>query len=252
MVNILHSLTDDVGEDNCLNCQSILVINRNRIKNVIFMSVKFYKTVKFVYLLLVLIIVGCASQRPPTLIPFSDGEYWVLANDLMFVIRDTGQRIIVPRGFVTDFASVPRIFWTFFPKHGEYTRAAIVHDFLYWQQRCTREQADELFDILMDDSDVDSTTRFTIYAAVRVWGGDAWGENAKARQQGYVRVIPESYINFPIKTKWENYREFLRQVVNDDEQAEEHMSYEPPLYCRALQENVTTPVDVIQIGRAHV
>lgn len=210
----------------------------------IFTSARFHKTVRFVYLLLVLVAVGCASQRPPSLIPFDDGEYWVLGNDLVFTIRKTGQRIVVPRGFVTDFASVPRVFWTFFPKHGEYTRAAIVHDYLYWQQKCSREQADELFDIVMEDSEVDSTSRFTIYAAVRVWGDDAWQENTEARQQGYIRVIPEHYINFPIKTRWEGYREFLRKIIEDDDRAEEYPNSTPPAYCRALEEKEAAPVEV--------
>ncbi len=214
--------------------------------NITFVPIMFYKTVKFVFFLLMLSMLGCASQRPPRLIPFSDGEYWVLGNDLVFAIRDSGEKIIVPRGFVTDFASVPRIFWTFFPKHGEYTRAAIVHDFLYWEQRCTREQADELFDILMEDSDVDSTSRFTIYAAVRVWGGDAWEENTLAKKNHYVRIIPEVYINFPIKTKWENYREFLREDIHDDESLETYSSNEAPLYCNALQKKAVAAEELAQ------
>lgn len=201
-----------------------------------FRTLHIHKTVKLACLLLALTIAGCAVQQPPTLIPFDDGEYWVLGNDLVFPIRDTGQRIVVPRGFVTDFASVPRIFWTFFPKHGEYTRAAIVHDFLYWEQRCNREQADELFDIVMEDSDVDSTSRFTIYAAVRVWGSSAWEENAEARAKGYIRVIPEAYINFPVKTHWVDYREFLHQMVEDSERREMSYSKAVPGYCNALQE----------------
>lgn len=143
---------------------------------------------------------------------------------------------MVPRGFVTDFASVPRIFWTFFPKHGEYTRAAIVHDYLYWQQACTREQADELFDIVMEDSEVDSTSRFTIYAAVRVWGDDAWEENTEAKEAGYYRVIPERYMHFPVKTRWEDYREFLHKMQDDREKENEFPVNGPPSYCQALQD----------------
>jgi len=190
---------------------------------------------KFTCLLLVLLTTACAAPRPPSLIPFDDGEYWVLGNELVFTIRETGQRIVVPRGFVTDFASVPRVFWTFFPKHGEYTRAAIVHDYLYWEQKCNREQADELFDIVMEDSEVDSTSRFTIYAAVRVWGDDAWEENTGLKEQGYMRIIPERYINFPVKTKWEDYREYLRKMLDDNERVEEYPSNSPPSYCLALQ-----------------
>lgn len=199
-------------------------------------SLGFHKSVKFLALLLFLAAGACAVQQPPSLIPFDDGEYWVLGNDLVFTVRETGQRIVVPRGFVTDFASVPRIFWSFFPRHGEYTRAAIVHDFLYWEQRCSREQADELFDIVMQDSDVDSTTRLTIYAAVRVWGDGAWQANSEARQQGYVRIIPERYLHFPVKTHWAQYREYLRRMIDDTERVAEYPNKTPPAYCNALQE----------------
>lgn len=196
---------------------------------------------KFSLVLMLLVLSACASQRPPVLIPFDDGEYWVLGDDLVFTIRETGQRIVVPRGFVTDFASVPRVFWSFFPKHGVYSRAAIVHDFLYWQQQCTREQADELFDIVMEDSDVDTTSRLTIYAAVRVWGDDAWEANAEAKEAGYIRVIPERYLNFPVKTHWEDYREFLRKMLDDNERVEEFPVGTPPPYCEALQQKEAAP-----------
>ncbi len=208
----------------------------------IFKSVSFHKTVKFVSLMIFLLAGACAVQQPPTLIPFDDGEFWVMGNDLVFSVRDTGQRIVVPRGFVTDFASVPRIFWSVFPRHGEYTRAAIVHDFLYWEQRCTRSQADELFDIIMQDSDVDSTTRLAIYAAVRVWGNSAWQANTEARQEGYVRIIPERYINFPVKTHWNQYREFLRKMMDDTDKVAGYPNKTPPAYCNALQEK-TPPVE---------
>ena len=194
---------------------------------------------RWAVLFIVFTLLSCTTPRPPALIPFDDGEYWVLGSELVFTIRETGQRIVVPRGFVTDFASVPRIFWTFFPKHGEYTRAAIVHDYLYWQQQCTREQADELFDIVMEDSEVDTASRYTIYAAVRVWGDDAWEGNAEAKANGYLRIIPEHYMNFPIKTRWLDYREFLRKMLEDREPDEEFPMSTPPSYCKALQEKDT-------------
>lgn len=191
-------------------------------------------------LLFILAAGGCTVQKPPMLIPFADGEYWVLGNDLVYTIGESGHRIVVPRGFVTDFASVPRIFWTFFPRHGEYTRAAIVHDFLYWEQKCTREQADELFDIVMAGTHVDSTSRFTIYAAVRVWGNDAWEENAVEKEQGYVRIIPERYIDFPVMTRWENYREYLRTTNDGDERQAAYPGSSPSVYCGYLEKEDST------------
>lgn len=53
--------------------------------------------------------------------------------------------ITVPKGFKTDFASVPRFLWAFFPPYGKYTEAAIMHDYLYDLQDRPRKVADQLF-----------------------------------------------------------------------------------------------------------
>ena len=46
---------------------------------------------------------------PPIETPFDDGVYWVLQRPLQYRILDTDISIVVPRGFVTDYASVPSI-----------------------------------------------------------------------------------------------------------------------------------------------
>ena len=53
--------------------------------------------------------------------------------------------VTVPSGFVTDGASVPRLFWSFFNPAGELFEAAIVHDYLYAGRIGTKKQADRLF-----------------------------------------------------------------------------------------------------------
>ena len=52
----------------------------------------------------------------------------------------------IPAGFVTDLASIPRVFWQVLPRDGEYAYAAIIHDYLYWTHICDRSTADEIFD----------------------------------------------------------------------------------------------------------
>jgi hypothetical protein len=66
--------------------------------------------------------------------PFADGENWFLVEDLDYEVRDTGKIVTVPAGFVTDFASIPRPFWSILPTWGKYGPPAVVHDFLYWDQ----------------------------------------------------------------------------------------------------------------------
>src|SRR4051812_33768138 len=53
---------------------------------------------------------------------------FALTEDLIYEGRD--QTITVPAGFVTDFASVPQFMYWLIPSYGQYTNAAVVHDYL--------------------------------------------------------------------------------------------------------------------------
>ncbi len=85
--------------------------------------------------------------------------------------------IKVPKGFISDGASIPRPFWTIFsPFNGDYFEAALVHDFLYSRASdydysfITRAEADEIFKEAMFNLGVGWFTRGTIYSAVRLGG----------------------------------------------------------------------------------
>ena len=98
-------------------------------------------------------------------------------------------RVEVPKGFVTDFASIPRIFWSLLRPDGEYTYPAIIHDYLYWIQTTLRQNADLVFRKAMEDFRIDTPTAFTIYSAVRAGGGSAWQTNADERARGEKRIL---------------------------------------------------------------
>ena len=89
--------------------------------------------------------------------------------------------IDVPKGFVCDLASIPRLLTPLFPVHGLHTRAAVVHDWLYANEGdvdggpFTREQADQIFLLGMESLGVGYFTRMAMYWAVRFAGGLAWG-----------------------------------------------------------------------------
>ncbi len=95
----------------------------------------------------------------------------------------------VPIGFVTDFASIPRPFWSLVRPDGEYTYPAIIHDYLYWVQTVPRATADEIFRLGMLDIGVDSGTVMTIYGAVRAAGKIAWKNNRKLYDSGERRIL---------------------------------------------------------------
>jgi hypothetical protein len=97
--------------------------------------------------------------------------------------------VAVPPGFVTDLASIPRVFWSALRPDGDYAYAAIVHDFLYWMQPVPRERADEIFRLAMQDLGVGSATVEVIHAAVRGGGGGAWTNNARLKASGEKRIL---------------------------------------------------------------
>jgi hypothetical protein len=99
------------------------------------------------------------------------------------------KKVEVPAGFITDFASVPRIFWSILPRDGLYVYPAIIHDYMYWMQDGARDIADETLREGMQDFKVDTISINAIYWAVRAGGGSAWAGNAKLKEKGDKRII---------------------------------------------------------------
>ena len=95
----------------------------------------------------------------------------------------------VPKGFVTDLASIPRVFWSLLRPDGNYAYAAILHDFLYWTQSRPREVADDIIRRSMLDFHVDPKTVAVIYEGVSLGGQSSWDENTKLRASGERRVL---------------------------------------------------------------
>ncbi len=114
------------------------------------------------------------------------------------------QPVEVPTGFVTDFASIPRVFWSLLRPDGDYAYAAVIHDHLYWTQTRTREESDEIFKFAMEDFRVHSTAIKTIYSTVRLAGWAPWKQNWQLREKGEKRVLRK----FPADPRitWANWK----------------------------------------------
>lgn len=98
--------------------------------------------------------------------------WWQLIKPLVYTVRwqMDGLTITVPAGFRTDFASVPQFLWSIFPPHGIYSRACVIHDFLYRMTRCSRFLADAIFREAMHQLGVSQWKRVAMYYAVRAFG----------------------------------------------------------------------------------
>lgn len=95
----------------------------------------------------------------------------------MFTPNYGSTTYIIPAGFESDLATVPRPLWHIFPPFGKYARAAVIHDYCYFKlrERMTRKEADQLFLDVMKRDGVGRVTRYCMYSAVRCFAWVYWG-----------------------------------------------------------------------------
>jgi len=111
--------------------------------------------------------------------PMNDGRTWITRAVFGYDVEKQGSRdkIDVPIDFMTDFASVPGPFTSILPHWGKYGNAAVIHDYLYWEQLRTRKEADVIFLKGMENLGVSWLVRNLMYWMVRWFGGCAWKGN---------------------------------------------------------------------------
>ena len=92
----------------------------------------------------------------------------------------SGEVVYVPKDFITDLASIPKIFWSIIGgSAGRYTYAAIVHDFLYVRGIYTRKRTDQIVYEAMAVLKVSYWKRKTMYFAVRIGAWLPWNRYRK-------------------------------------------------------------------------
>lgn len=100
---------------------------------------------------------------------------WRLADPLSYRSTVLGEVVTVPAGFLTDFASVPRlpiVFWLFGDTAEE---AAVVHDWLYYTAKVPRQVADQVFLEAALATGVPGWRAYMMYLGLRVFGGERYG-----------------------------------------------------------------------------
>lgn len=90
--------------------------------------------------------------------------------------------IIIPRGFITDFASVPQFLWSIFPPHGLATIPSIVHDYLYVYGVGERKDADDIFRELLLKEGMNKLSAFLMWQAVRKFGAPRFNREERAKE----------------------------------------------------------------------
>ena len=113
---------------------------------------------------------------------------WQLLNLLAYKSDLLDYTLVAPSGFITDFASVPRIPVAFLLVGCMAHRAAVIHDWLYTSHEVDRATADKIFKeaALLDGAA--EWRSLVFWAGVRIGGGNSWNSDSRReRQPEYVK-----------------------------------------------------------------
>lgn len=94
-----------------------------------------------------------------------------LISDYIYQIEN--YIIRVPKSFVTDYASIPRIFRAIILPYGKHSGASVVHDYLYskgCEPNIERKKADKIFLKILKEEGVNPILARLMYIAVRCFG----------------------------------------------------------------------------------
>lgn len=136
------------------------------------------------WILSYLLLCACSTNhkidipKPPCLYPFVDYNFTICQP---FYYLVDGQRHVVPMGFTTDLASVPRILWSIYsPNKANTIPPAVIHDYLYFcPGEMSRSEADSIFYDALIYKHVNTRTAFKYWIAVRAFGFTHFNEGAQ-------------------------------------------------------------------------
>jgi hypothetical protein len=111
------------------------------------------------------------------------GDYWTILQPLIYMSDLARNTFVVPEGFVTDLASVPRIPIAYWLAGGECDEAAVVHDYTYATGMVSREIADAVFREAALATGQPAWRVQSMWFFLRAFGWKAWNEH-RSRELG--------------------------------------------------------------------
>ena len=117
-----------------------------------------------------------------------DGKTWRLLDSwrIRFKTDEYCYELMLPKGFVTDFGSIPRAFRRLWTPMGPYLVGYLTHDGLYGGELVARAEADYILCSLLEDFGANWVDRNAQYSGVRAGGWLVWSEH-KAEEVAAIR-----------------------------------------------------------------
>ena len=125
---------------------------------------------------------------------------WTVAEDWLFSLPGDGRVYVIPRGFVFDGASIPRLFWWFLSPVGILLIPGLIHDWCYrfdcllmFQQGRTytvhvfagKSYWDYLFRETTKEVNQVVVLQWIVWLAVKLGGSSAWKKNRNRNDHRY-------------------------------------------------------------------
>jgi hypothetical protein len=105
-------------------------------------------------------------------------QEWALLNELVYVSELLNYTLIVPKGFITDLASVPRVPPIVYAAWGNRAHyESVIHDYLYCIGAVPEKEYDEVNKVFLEAMTVRNKPdwiKWAMYAGVCVGGFTHW------------------------------------------------------------------------------
>lgn len=101
-------------------------------------------------------------------------DFWAVASPLVWT--GEGLPITVPKGFLTDLASIPRVLRNLpmLDPDGCSRSPAVLHDWLYRTHQYTRQQSDAILRQALIERGANKVDAWSFYLGVRLGGASAY------------------------------------------------------------------------------
>jgi hypothetical protein len=103
-----------------------------------------------------------------------DDAHWRLVDEFRYDSKVAGARLLILPGYVTDFASVPRVPVVYWLTGNTAHAAAVVHDYLYTTGLFSKAISDQVFLEVMTLTGVPRWRAWAMYLGVKYFGQSTW------------------------------------------------------------------------------
>jgi len=103
---------------------------------------------------------------------------WKVMKPFQYRSDVLGRTIKIERGFLTDYASVPRLPLLYLLFGDTAHKSAVIHDWLYHHHEiCNEQTANKVFFEAMKVEGIPAWRRFGLYLGVKLGGKSSWEED---------------------------------------------------------------------------